>query len=66
MTVDNEDVPSTAVIGIWEGVVTGKFYFSDETYDLNGPYNTIPEAEARLWVRSTNNPPQCNVKYYGA
>ena len=66
MTVDNEDVLSTAVIGIWEGVVTGKFYFSDETYDLNGPYNTIPEAEVRLWVHRTNNPPQCNVKYYGA
>ena len=66
MTVDNEDVLSTAVIGIWEGVVTGKFYFSDETYDLNGPYNTIPEAEVRLWVCRTNTPPQCNVKYYGA
>ena len=77
MTVDNEDVLSTAVIGIWEGVVTGKFYFSDETYALNGPYNTIPEAEVVLTnyaeylnngpkaVNKASNLPQCNVKYYG-
>ena len=38
MTVDNEDVLSTAVIGIWEGVFTGKFYFSDETYDRTIPF----------------------------
>ena len=76
MTVDNEDVLSTAVIGIWEGVVTGKFYFSDESYDLNGPYDTIDEAVASSnayvahlndpkAVNKTNNLPQCNVKYYG-
>ena len=77
MTVDNEDVLSTAVIGIWEGVVTGKFYFSDESYDLNGPYDTIPEAEVVLTnyaeylnngpkaVNKASNLPQCNVKYYG-
>ena len=77
MTVDNEDVQSTAVTNIWKGVVTGKFYFSDESYDLNGPYDTVPEAEVALTnyaeylnngpkaVNKTNNLPQCNVKYYG-
>lgn len=76
MTVDNEDVQSTGVTNIWKGVVTGKFYFSDETFDLNGPYDTIPEAQDALtsyglWlngpkaVNKTNNLPQCNVKYYG-
>ena len=76
MTVDNEVVQSTTETGIWKGVVTGKFYFSDETYDLNGPYDTIPEAEVARTnyveylngpkaVNKTNNLPQCNVKYYG-
>ena len=76
MTVDNEDVQSTVVTGIWKGVVTGKFYFSDETFDLIGPYDTIPDAEVARTayvgylngpkaVNRTNNLPQCNVKYYG-
>jgi hypothetical protein len=76
MTIDNEDVQSTGTEGIWKGVVTGKFYFSDETFDLNGPYDTIPEAvigrdsyvaalNGPKAVNKTGNLPQCNVKYYG-
>ena len=77
MTIDNEDVQSTVVMNIWKGVFTGKFYFSDESYDLHGPYDTIPEAELALnnyveyltngpkAVNRTSNLPQCNVKYYG-
>ena len=76
MTLDNEDVQSTVVTNIWKGVVTGKYYFSDETFDLNGPYDTIDEAVAASnayvahlngpkAVNKTNNLPQCNVKYYG-
>ena len=76
MTLDNEDVQSTVVTNIWKGVVTGKFYFSDETFDLNGPYDTIDAAVAASnayvehlngpkAVNKTNNLPQCNVKYYG-
>ena len=77
MTLDNEDVQSTVVTNIWKGVVTGKFYFSDETFDLLGPYDTLDAAVAGLnsyvsilngpkAVNKTNNLPQCNVKYYGA
>ena len=47
MTVDNEDVQSTAVTNIWRGVVTGKYYFSDETFDLLGPYDTLDAAVAK-------------------
>ena len=77
MTIDNEDVQSTVVMNIWKGVFTGKFYFSDESYDLHGPYDTIPETELALSnyaeyltngpkaVNRTSNLPQCNVKYYG-
>jgi hypothetical protein len=76
MTVDNEEVQTTAVTDIWKGVVTNKFYFSDETFDMHGPFDTIPEAELALnnyvdylntpkAVNGTGNLPQCNVKYYG-
>lgn len=76
MTEGNEDVQPTDVADIWKGVTTGKFYFNDETFDLNGPYDTIALAEAALtayvgWlntpkaVNTTGNLPQCNVKYYG-
>lgn len=77
MTVGNEEVQPTDVQCIWKGVVTGKFYFSDETFDLNGPYDTLPEAQAGLTaycnevlgpppaVNKTANLPQCTVKYYG-
>ena len=75
MTVDNEDVQNV-VKDIWRGVVTGKFYFNDETFDLLGPYDTLDAAVAGLnsyvsvlngpkAVNKTNNLPQCNVKYYG-
>lgn len=75
MTVDNEDVQNV-VKDIWRGVVTGKFYFSDETFDLLGPYDTLDAAVAGLnsyvsilngpkAVNKTSNLPQCNVKYYG-
>ena len=61
---------------IWKGVDTGKFYFSDETSELIGPYDTEQEAVAALnaysasldqpkAVNTTANLPQCNVKYYG-
>jgi hypothetical protein len=63
MTVDNEDVQNV-VKYIWRGVVTGKYYFSDETFDLLGPYDTLDAAVAKA-VNKTNNLPQCNVKYYG-
>ena len=76
MTVDNEDVQPTDVTNIWKGVVTGKFYFNDETFDLNGPFDTAQDAERALTlycmyldqpkaVNTTGNLPQCNVKYYG-
>ena len=80
MIINNEDVQSTGTEGIWVGLVTGKFYFiyfSDEAYDLNGPYDTIPEAVAASaaygdWltngpkaVNGTGNLPQSTVKYYG-
>jgi len=78
MTESNEDVKPTDVTNIWQGVVTNKFYFNDETFDLNGPFDTIPEAEASLQrycnevlgpppaVNTTANLPQSTVKYYGA
>jgi len=59
---------------IWENA--NGFWFTDESYDWNGPYSTKADAEVVLkayfeWlnrpkaINGTGNLPQCDVKYYG-
>lgn len=43
---------------LWHDVITNKYYFSDESYDIQGPYDTLAEANAALTKYCTwlNNP----------
>lgn len=73
-----EDVQATPIQYIWFQPSSGKYYFSDETEGLNGPYDTSELAVAALdayasWlntpptsaVNKVANLPQSTVKYYG-
>lgn len=44
---------------IWHDVITNKYYFSTETYDFEGPYDTFAEADKALtnyanWLNSSS------------
>lgn len=69
-----KNVVATDTSDIWENA--NGFFFSDETFLLNGPFPTKEEAINELKdyveylntpkaVNNTGNLPQCNVKYYG-